>query len=524
MTLFHIPKNVSKKNLFKPQRSESAKFIKLSKQTFKQINSEEELDQAIAENKVVVTLPDKKLKRLKSCNVITELVDQPEVEASTTTHSSCNLHILSPIYSATNKFLGTGVILLGVGAPVAVAVPVALVGAACNFWVQYQFITKTATGAKALDIVSDENQTLTWKDELMAAVNIVSSITEGAGFAVGVYLGADANGLSIVPKAILASIAFKFKQGTTMQADGQKIFIEQGKDFSATRVGKIANLTQQFPPKYPFLLDFNSWVRDFLPSLESLLPAMAFNAFLQKRLDNSVVCALLATLVSSGEWYQQRGFSVNIIKHVQQLSDVTAPLGLAHLVDIIIRVYNESIGNLVNGRIVNDVVGIVIPPAIWNLIIKLAGNFFTGYVGGRQVLTLLPAITDKLGFAMPGDLSTAETILKPVIGGICAIAGISQYMAGYDKNLAGLPIGIKPLLEKHYGTTQVADWGLGAVRARAVGLTNHIKRWPQRFFEMGQNMVQEVKDYPCFKKRVDEEDELDLEQGLETPLNRYSPI
>jgi len=353
----------------------------------------------------------------------------------------------------------------------------------------------------------------------MAGVNIISSITEGAGFAVGVYLAADANHFNIATKVILASVAFKLRQGTTMQADGQKIFIERRKNFSTTKIGKIANLTQQFPPIYPFAIDFNSWVRDFLPTIEGLLPALAFNAFLQRRIENKIICAMLSTLVCSGEWYQQKGYSVNIIKHVQELADTHPPLGFAHVVDIIIRLYNESIGNIVNGRLVNDLIGVVIPPAIWNLIIKMAGNYFTGYVGGREVLSILPDLFEKLGIDLPCDLDSAETFLKPIVGSVCAIAGISQYIAGYDKNLDGKPIGIKPLLEKVYGKSSVSSWGLSDVRDRFFGWTHYMKAWPQRFFNVGKEFVEEVKsDYPCFHKDVDEEsmtDDLDrMEQGL----------
>jgi len=442
----------------------------------------------------------------------------PEAE-NKDSQPGCNVHLLSPIYSATNKFLGTGVILLGVGVPVTVAVPIALIGAACNFWVQYNFITKSANGPKSLDFNAKaalSALTPTWKDELMAGVTVVSSIAEGAGFAAGVYMNADANNLGLSSALVLSAIAFKFRQGTTMQADGQKIFIEQGKNFAETRVGKIANFTQQFPPGYPFLIDFNSWVKDFLPTLESILPAMAFHAFLQKRIDSQLVCVLLAPLVSTGEWYQQRGYSVNLIQHVQQLAMVHKPIGLAHLIDIIIRLYNESIGNIVNGRIVNDFIGIVIPPAIWNLITKISGNFFTGFVGGREVIKLLPAICEKVGITLPANFADAESFVKPIVASVCAIAAVSQYMAGYDKNLRGLPIGIKPLLEKVYDGSSVTGWHLQDVRDRFMGWTKHVQEAPQRFFAVGKGFVAELKSgYDCQKA----DDKVpDIEVGLRRSL------
>jgi hypothetical protein len=517
---FYIPEKLQKTHLYNAELSKH--FVKIRQQTFREINSVAELleYQNQNQNKTILSFSENTWQKYIHTDAVHALQESELSQSEPVIHSTCNYHILSPVYSATNKFLGTGFLLLTVGVPTYVTLPIAFIGASCNFLMEYHFIAASANGPKELDLSLSE-QTLsspTWKDELLATASVISSLAEGAGFAVGVYVGAAANNLNPVATYALSAIAFKFCQGRAMQSSGQKIFIEKGLNFNSTTVGKIANLTQQIP----WLFDFNSWIRDFLPALESLLPAMAFNAFLNKRIDNAVLAAALSVLVSTGEWYQQRGYSVNLIKHVQELADTKPPLGFPHLVDIIIRFYNESIGNIVNGRFVNDAIGIVIPPAIWMLINKMAGNFFTGYVGGGELLKLIPAIFEKMNITVPENMESAAPIVQPILGAICALAAISQYTAGYDKNLQGLPIGIKPLLSKVYANSSLTSCSSVEIQARYEGWKKHMTNWPHRLFNVFNQAKKEVKTtYPCYADAREMDDEMadQMEKGYR-PLKK----
>jgi hypothetical protein len=515
---FYIAEKLQKMHSYNARYSKH--FVKLQEQKFFEINSAEELLEYQKQNLVILSFSEEAWQKNIDADEIQALVEAESNHAEPIIHSTCNYHILSPVYSATNKFLGTGFLLLVAGVPTYITLPIAFIGASCNFLMEYHFIAKSANGPKELDSspAARTNFAPTWKDELLATASIISSLTEGAGFAVGVYVGAEANNLNPVAKYVLSAIAFKFRQGTAMQSAGQKIFLDKGLSFNLTRVGKFANLTQQIP----WVFDFNSWIRDFLPALESLLPAMAFNAFLNKKIDNALLSAGLSLLVSSGEWYQQRGYSVNLIKHVQQLADTKPPLGFPHLVDIIIRIYNESIGNIINGRLVNDAIGVVIPPAIWMLINKMAGNFFTGYVGGGEVLKLIPSIFEKLNISIPENIESAAFIVQPILGSICALAAISQYTAGYDKNLRGLPVGIKALLSEVYANSSLTGFSRVEIESRYAGWKQHMKHWPQRLFHVFTQAKDEVKtNYPCFDSSEEMDDEIadQMEKGY-LPLKR----
>jgi hypothetical protein len=515
---FYIPETLQKAHPYNAQHSKH--FVKIHEQQFREINSSVDLLECQNQNKTILSFSEDTWQKNLNKDEIHALEESELSQSEPVIHSTCNYHILSPAYSATNKFLGTGFLLLIAGAPTYVTLPIALIGASCNFLMEYHFIAKSANGPKELDAPLTQHvaSSPTWKDELLATASVISSLTEGAGFAVGVYLGADANNLNSVAKYVLSAIAFKFRQGTAMQSSGQKIFIEKGVNFNDTTVGKIANLTQQIP----WIFDFYSWIKDFLPALEGLLPAMAFNAFLSKRMDNALLAAALSVFVSTGEWYQQRGYSVNLIKHVQQLADTKPPLGFPHLVDIIIRLYNESIGNIVNGRFVNDAIGIVIPPAIWMLINKMAGNFFTGYVGGGELLKLLPAIFEKINITVPENMESAAPIVQPILGCICALAAISQYTAGYDKKLRGLPIGIKALLSEVYANSSLTSCSSVEIQARYEGWKQHMANWPQRLFNVFTQAKKEVAaTYPCYADAQEMDDEMadQMERGYR-PLKK----
>jgi hypothetical protein len=164
----------------------------------------------------------------------------------------------------------------------------------------------------------------------------------------------------------------------------------------------------------------------------------------------------------------------------------------------------------------------MIPPAIWMLITKMAGNFFTGFVGGGELLKLIPSLFEKLNLPVPENIGSVEPIIQPILGGICAIAAISQYTAGYDKNLRGLPIGIKALLSKVYANSSLTSCRSDDIQERFHGWKQHMKDWPQRFFKVLSLAKDEVKtNYPCYSDTQEMDDEVadQMEKGY-LPLNR----
>lgn len=350
------------------------------------------------------------------------------------THGSYCCHMGAPIYVClTNTLINSIGMITLCSCPWFVAAPVACIGGSSAAYTQFKYISQTASSnsASLARNIPADREPATCADEFQALMTVFASCSEGAKFGFGTYLGMDASGFGLLPKLIGAGIASLFRKTVVMQTEGQKAFFERGKKFGDTWIGFLAEYTNHIP----CLLDFNTIVREGTPNLEAALHALAVNAALNHL--SIAPRALLMMMASSGEWYLQRGYNVHVIAYVQDLSTQREAVGLAWLINNMIRVYNESIGNILNGRLINDSIGIVVPPQLIHTLSELFGRSCTGIAAGIELPKLVTDLYKKLGHDLPSEaaLALAGKIAMPLFALACAWVAYSHLKAASRREL-----------------------------------------------------------------------------------------
>lgn len=404
--------------------------------------------------------------------------------------SSGLCHLGAPGYAFLSNVLANGVGTLVVcGCPIYVAAPCAVLGGCAVARTQYQFISKTAATDKVNLVSERSDEPITCGDQCDALVTCTASISEGSKFGFATYLGLGTSIPSAV-KLSAAGLLFIFRSIDVMQTEGQKAFLDKGKKFGDTWIGFLA----EYLTHIPGFIDINTIVREGTPNMQAAGQSLAVNAAF-----NRVHIAprlLLMALAGSGEWYMQKGYNVRVMAYIQELAGTKKAVGLAWLINNIIRVYNESIGNIVNGRIINESVGVVVPPQLVHSLSKIFGQVSIGYAAAKELPSIMTSVAETLSIATPAleTLNLAENIGLPVFILACAWTAFSHLKAAShravpvmsrDDNTFSLQtVGTVAEMKSTFQANEVEvfstkAWECDSAKVRLTGLTHSVSLWAQ---------------------------------------------
>ncbi len=440
----------------------------------------------------------------------------------------------APLYSASNKFIINTVAWWRITGNPWLAIGLSAGGAISNAIVQYHFSAKGFLGSKELIHLCDEERPKTTaqyaKDEALAVLLWLSSVTEGIEFGFGTFTIGEVFGWGIAAKSAAAATAFIARQRKTLIGDGHRHWMEHVANgaprFEELWAGWFAI---KFTNPLPCVLDFDYIITKFQPNFESLLHTAAVKAVLNQDLGWSFSQYVIPAIIAgSGEFFLQKGYDQQFMLEYQKdlstqldamreearcMRTSGKPVRLTWVIDKLLTFYNAALGNVVNGRILTEPLGILFSPAFLQPLLKIAGNGAMGYEAGQKLVELGAPILRELGLESAADgLKGNATPATISVITVAVLAAVVSYKSGYDKTLHGKPVGAKKELEAVYGNgVNLTGMSGTAITARAYGYGSYVSGWASSvksaaftlFNALGRQDLDALDDR--YHKQVDEE-------------------
>ena len=387
--------------------------------------------------------------------------------------------ILHPLYEAFNKLLMDSYAVwkwTGGSFPIP-AVATAVVLATAEWIVQYKYIAVRAQrrSSNATDYIqlAETTREKNYTDELWATVMQLAAVSEGIESAIGLQILLEKISAPVWLTIAAPAFSYLLRKTKTANADAYDLWEHRKKagapELNQTWVYTISSYIPGLLQRLKGIINVNTFSKEAQPNYQALVHSLAIYTALSTLGAPLSVAIGVGILGATGERYAQN-FDQSIAKVACEKIAVAKDLFLEQVWTKMAIFYDYALAGLFNGKWLVDIVGILIPPMIFNALLKAGGNSSMGFTAAAEVIEKLPLLLSETGIA---DIRLApyNFEISVTLSAVTFIAGLIQVYARYKTDDGEKGMG--PSIKKTYSGASIWSLYPSDVAERASGLMTH---------------------------------------------------
>lgn len=315
-----------------------------------------------------------------------------------------------------------------------------------------------------------------------------------AGMIVSAYVGAglqfSAQTLVLLTKIFGAGnvatigsiIGFLNKSTNVRNAEGFKSWQEYQKQTNASSFEKtLPGYLFSAMHRYIGVINLNNVTTNLQPSIESSLHAAAVYQFAVQIGVPEQVAITMGIIASSGQYYHEK-YDQAIMRQACRAMGVSQDYVIEHVWTKAARFYDQHIASLQSGKVLTDVIGIAVPPALLQGTLKTFSSATNGYATSSEFVKEFPKLWNSIfkNYPLPNLVEYSKWVEL-----VCSITAGLQGLTEWYTRSSSPQSGLKAITDRYNGA-DIKSWGKEAMNQRKVGYweatTNYMESWKQTFW------------------------------------------